>query len=183
MPLISECGSPGRPAHGQTELRRDGFVVPSSQDYQQGDLVDYSCPDPQFSLLGASRRVCSREGVWRPELPSCGEWRDSDYHYQPAVSTEIFNNISPLWSTVVHCGHKTYVYKHSLTLYYTELLHGFTMCWLLLVALLQRDLLLPHHAEHHPVQGAASCRSSSLPPPSPGSRDHGLQCRAVLPEH
>ena len=179
MPLISECGSPGRPAHGQTELRRDGFVVPSSQDYQQGDLVDYSCPDPQFSLLGASRRVCSREGVWRPELPSCGEWRD--YHYQLSAQKYLIISVhcGPLWSTVV----TKHMYINTVLLCTTELLHGFTMCWLLLVALLQRDLLLPHHAEHHPVQGAASCRSSSLPPPSPGSRDHGLQCRAVLPEH
>ena len=57
------------------------------------------------------------------------------------------------------------------------------MCRLVLIALLQRDLLLPDHAEHHPVQGPpTSHRSSSLPPPSPGRRDDCLQSRAVLPE-
>ena len=142
-------------------------MVPSGQDYQLGDLVSYSCQPQHFSLLGPSRRVCSRDGVWRPELPSCGEWRD--YHYQLSAQKYLIISVhcGPLWSTVVT--------KHILLT--TELLHGFTMCWLVLIALLQRYLLLPDHAEHHPVQGTSSpsSRPSSLPPPSPGRRDHGLQ--------
>ena len=106
-PRIAGCGSPGRPAHGQTELRREGFVVPSSQDYQLGDLVSYSCQPHHFSLLGPSRRVCSRDGVWRPALPSCGEWRD--YHYQLSAQRYLIISVhcGPLWSTVVQpvqCG-------------------------------------------------------------------------------
>ena len=148
------------------------MVVSSSQDFQPGDVVSHSCQHPHFSLLGRSRRVCSKKGVWRPGLPSCGEWRD--YHYQ--LSAQKYLIISahcvPLWSTVVIKSDKT-----------PELLHGFTMCRLVLIALLQRDLLLPDHAEHHPVQGPpTSHRSSSLPPPSPGRRDDCLQSRAVLPE-
>ena len=98
-------------------------MLPSSQEYHLGDLVDYSCPDPEFSLLGPSRRVCSGEGVWRPELPSCGEWRD--YHYQLSAQKYLIISVhcGPLWSTVVHRGHKTY--KHFLTMlllsYYMDL--------------------------------------------------------------
>ena len=155
------------------------MVVSSSQDFQPGDVVSHSCQHPHFSLLGRSRRVCSREGVWRPGLPSCGEWRD--YHYQLSAQKYLIISLhcGPLWSTVV----TKHMYINTVLLCTTELLHGFTMCWLVLVALLQRDLLLPDHAEHHPVQGPpTSHRSSSLPPPSPGRRDDCLQSRAVFPE-
>ena len=73
-------------------------MLPSSQDYHLGDLVDYSCPDPEFSLLGPSRRVCSREGVWRPELPSCGEWRDYPYQLSAQKYLIISVHCGPLWS-------------------------------------------------------------------------------------
>ena len=67
------CGAPGRPPHGNIVLTREGFVLPSSKEHHLGDVVEYSCPGKEFSLLGPRRRVCTRDGVWTPELPSCGK--------------------------------------------------------------------------------------------------------------
>ena len=73
------CGSPGRPGNSRTELRRDGFVLSPTKEFRVGDVVDYSCSSQEFSLLGPRRRVCNTEGVWQPELPSCGKTETRDY--------------------------------------------------------------------------------------------------------
>lgn len=59
--LPIDCGNPGKPLFGRREL--------NSTTYQS--IVNYSCVNSSYQLVGLTTRRCLANGSWSDNLPSC----------------------------------------------------------------------------------------------------------------